>query len=248
MNRLRGGDAAGGVRIFDKLTNTMLYAPWNPPDTPFEYLDGDDGVDDGQSPQGWDGSCFLRTSVGMLGWMPESEVELHPALGFPDDARTLGSSAGYSRRLMRGMPDGGAGDEEHVFHVTLPAAWMLPAAGLTTMLPLTRGVTLRSQRAFLRLETAGGKSSPASVRLSVVAGVAVSPTSHSGRNSKLPFGHSWEFSSECVRRAVLGEGANAAAPAAAYFVCDLESADIASLGIRVGVLVRTALGGEALSL
>jgi hypothetical protein len=120
-NRYRGGRAAAGRSLFDAHTNNMLYAPDQPLRyTPWEYSHGDTGLDDGNWPQGWDGSCYLRASLGGWGWTRAGAVELHPSGGGRWDASDPFST--------------GSGEVHHLTLPPSPREGTLPLAHLGAVL------------------------------------------------------------------------------------------------------------------
>ena len=217
---MRSGRSSAGAALFSNLTNNMLYRPDQPLlFTPFEYAHGDTGIDDGDYPQGWDGSCFLRASLGAWGFGRQSAVVAHPTSGLvsASDVRDpLASADGHdpavhssSKSLRGGLQSAAAAGAVDTFHLTLPSSLyradshaVAVAGGIVTTIPLGAygqllAVSVRVEGP-LALSEVPAAAQEENLRLALVSGAM--PAIDAGGS----ISHGWEKSVPCERHSSAG--------------------------------------------
>lgn len=254
--RLRSGLAARGAGLFANLTNNMLYRRDQPlPYTPFEYAHGDTGLDDGDAPQGWDGSCFLRASLGAWALAPASRVWAHPPGDLLAALRGAAGGGDVAGELAGGQQQEEEGSEEEgvlTYHLTLPHTLQRGAGGsssgggsaqVRSAMPVQVGGRTRVLSVVAAaVGTAAGAhlggpplALPGTTLELTLHGDAVPATAAVGRSPQPLGAFEWGWSSACERT-----GAAAAVPPAptASFRC-VASGDASSRGrAEVRVVVR----------
>jgi hypothetical protein len=88
--RYNAGHQKEGARIFNEMSQSMLYKSSNILHGAWEFLNGEDGSVQGEAPQGWDGACWLLSHYSANGettakWHRHGIAEVIP-FRYPTDA------------------------------------------------------------------------------------------------------------------------------------------------------------------